>query len=1319
MDEVEGYPLSVEQSRVWTPDPGERWVRATCAARTAIDPVALTRALATVCRRHEILRTRFVRLPAMRLPLQTIDPPGAAPVVRLVASAGPPSFASSEMIDCTLTDDGGLLTVAVPAVLADAFALCDLIAELDRALGTDEDGEPLQYVDYVQWQAELLAGDQAAASQAHWRLLATSLPAPSPSPLLRIGRNAGPDAGRGAVELGLEDAAALRAAAASAGHDLGSWLHAVFATLYSRLVGAPTTLTWHAYDGRTQELRGALGPFARSLPVVTQLADDGDFAALLQLLARTGEAHACHAIAFDPGAHPALQPSSSDAAWRFAYYDGRAGGLRLRRIEADDDAFALTLAVIYDGETVTVRLDFDRGRFAQTDMARVARMYGTLAGDLARRPEAPLATLHLLDPAERAKLLAHADATPADPRPIHARFAAAAAQQPDAPALLCDGDVRRFGEVARAASTLARRLSALGIGPEDVVGLCLPRGVGAIEALLGIWMSGAAYVPLDPELPAARLAFLLADAGARAVVVTRELAPRLELAGPRVVVDTDEPAIGPDAWTPPPVSGSGLAYVLYTSGSSGQPKGVMVTHGALANLAHALDHAIYDRLGDRRTVGLNAALAFDASVKQLIQLARGHTLHILPEAVRFDARALSVYLARHRIDVLDLTPTQLRLLLTGDALSDAQLPTLLVGGEAIDPALWRRLAALPRGAFNVYGPTECTVDATAAAITDDAEPTIGAALPNVRAYVLDRRREPVPTGITGELYLGGAGVARGYRGRPAATAARFLPDPFAGEPGARMYRTGDVVRRSDDGALVFVGRADLQVKLNGVRIELEEIERTLSAHPAVADAGVAVAGIGDDQRLIGYVAVQRAHAASAAGRPRHRLPNGLAIAHQNKNETDYLYRELFAERLYLRHGVRLPADGVIFDVGANIGMFALFARVHSPDACVLSFEPLAPLYDLLATNCALFGGQLRPFALGLSDRERSATFSFYRGYSMMSGLTDYADPRGELEVVKTFLRNQHARGDREAGDLLRHADELLAGRFAEEHHEVRLRRLSDVVREHRIDRIDLLKIDVQRAELDVLRGIDDADWPRIAQVVMEVHDGPGPTHGRVAALSRLLFERGFTVVAEQDPLLAGTDRHNLYAWRPSQPVRAADPSRAIDPTALAAILTPDDLRAFARERLPGSMVPAQWVVLDALPLTVSGKIDRRALPAPPPPTSAGDARDHVEPRNELERGIAAIWAEVLRIERVGVHDNFFDLGGHSLLLVQAHHKLTHTLGLEVSTMDLFRNATVAALAAFLSAPTDAEPLDDEPAARKQREAIKRQKARTASGREDT
>ncbi|WP_193747035.1 non-ribosomal peptide synthetase, partial [Dickeya sp. NCPPB 3274] len=480
-----------------------------------------------------------------------------------------------------------------------------------------------------------------------------------------------------------------------------------------------------------------------------------------------------------------------------------------------------------------------------------------LADALAQEPTQPVHRLTVLPDAERQQVLQSFNDTNADfPADIciHELVEQQAARQPDAVAVVFDGQSLSYGELNRRANQLAHWLIEQGLRPDNRVAMALERSVDLVVALLATLKAGGAYVPLDPAYPPERLRFILADCAPVALITTTAL--NSQMAADCPVIELDTPA---QPWSACPTDNIApatrgltvrhLAYVIYTSGSTGQPKGVLVEHGSVVNLWAGLEQAVYGS-ADLQRVSLNASPSFDASVQQLVQLASGRTLVIVPEAIRQNGEQLRDWLAQQALTVFDCTPSQLALLMAAGPLPPS-LRTVLLGGEAINAAQWQALASLEGITFhNVYGPTECTVDSTHTLITGQtARPHIGRPMANRRIYLLDADRQPVPVGVAGEIYIGGAGVARGYLNRPDLSAEHFLTDPFSTAPNARLYRTGDLGRWNADGTIDYLGRNDDQVKIRGFRIEPGEIAAALTACTGITDA---VVTISPAQQLLAY-----------------------------------------------------------------------------------------------------------------------------------------------------------------------------------------------------------------------------------------------------------------------------------------------------------------------------------------------------------------------------------------------------------------------------------------------------------------------------------
>ncbi|MBV6325547.1 amino acid adenylation domain-containing protein, partial [Duganella sp. HSC-15S17] len=431
-----------------------------------------------------------------------------------------------------------------------------------------------------------------------------------------------------------------------------------------------------------------------------------------------------------------------------------------------------------------------------------------------------------------------------------------------------------YGELNARANRLAHTLIGLGVKPDDRVAICVERSVEMIVGLLGILKAGGAYVPLDPSYPQERLACMLQDSTPVALLTQTGMQERLPaaaeagLAIPVLLLDgaEDGAAMARQASHNPHPAQLGLtarhlAYVIYTSGSTGVPKGVMVEHQSVLNLWIALEQTVFLHRQKYSRIALNAEISFDASIKVLVQLLSGHCIAPIPQSVRKDGAALIQFISEYKIDVFDCTPAQLELMLFEGLLNkNIDSPkVVLVGGEAISAATWAKLRNAKNIHFyNLYGPTECTVDATIADLKDSGEFShIGRPIANTQLYILDAHLQPVPVGVTGEIYIGGAGVARGYLNRPELTAERFLPDPFSAQAEARLYKSGDLGRWLADGNIEYVGRNDFQVKIRGFRIELGEIEARLAACEGVR-AAIVIAREDQpgDKRLVAYVIAQ-------------------------------------------------------------------------------------------------------------------------------------------------------------------------------------------------------------------------------------------------------------------------------------------------------------------------------------------------------------------------------------------------------------------------------------------------------------------------------
>jgi amino acid adenylation domain-containing protein len=1024
-------PLSFAQQRLWFLDrlkPGSNWYNVPAALRLEgpLEVPALRRSLAVIVHRHDALRTTFPEMDGQPEQRIAADPPDLMEVIDLSAVpdharaaemqsrlarvlARPFDLAAGPLFRVTLLRlavEDHVLALVAHHIVSDAWSTGVFVRELSALYGQILGGEapllpelPIQYADFAVWQRQWLTGETLERLVERWRSrlagapTALELSTDRPHPPVQTFRG-------GAVSFHLDETAssAFRGIYNGAGVTPFMAFLAAFQALLHRYSGQADVLVGSPIAGRhREELEGLIGVFINTLVLRGDLSAAPTFRELVsQARERVLEAYSMEDLPFEKlveELNPMRDPARSPLFQvMFVLQNAPVGalslpGLTLRpvRMEGGVAKFELVLSLSESGGMVSGTLQYNSDLFDHTTAMRMAGHLETLVAAAACDPDQLVAELPLLSEPEYGQLLLEWNDTekPCPQVPlVHELFAAHARRQPEATAVAAaDGSCLTYGELEARSNRLAWHLRALGVGPEVLVAICADRTPARVVGIVGALKAGGAYVSLDPGYPKDRLAYLLEDAGAPVLLTEERFLPALPETRARVILldgawEGDESRAPESGVTP-----DNLSYVVYTSGSTGRPKGVQIPHAGLMNLVRWHQDLYGVAPGERGTQ--IASPAFDASIWELWPyLAGGASLHIPDEETRLSSSGMIRWWSEQGITLAYLmTPL-------AEGVLEEEIPeglnlkvrALIIGGDRLHrrprPEVGFRL-------MNHYGPAEYTVTSTVVQVPPEGQggaiPTIGRAVDNTRIYVLDQRQHPVPVGVPGELYVAGVGLARGYHERPDLTAEKFVPDPFSEEPGARMYRTADLVRYLPDGDMDFLGRLDHQVKIRGLRIELGEIESVLGQHPEVREAAVLVReDRPGDKRLTAYV------------------------------------------------------------VGS-----------------------------------------------------------------------------------------------------------------------------------------------------------------------------------------------------------AGVE----------------------------------DLRAFLRERLPEYMIPAAFLLLDSLPLTSNGKVDRRALPAPEWQPEA-----YVAPRNPVEAVLAAIWSKVLKVDKVGVHDNFFDLGGHSLLMTQVTSRVRRTFRVEVPLRAYFESPTVERLA---------------------------------------
>jgi amino acid adenylation domain-containing protein len=886
---LQGFRLSPHQECLWRLGQEEGWVPYVVQGVLLIEgegePRTLWRALGDVVRRYEILRTTYQYLPGMTLPVQVIGEDAAVQIAEVNLRGLAESDQQERLRECfeedrrspfdlsrgpllrarrlLVTETSCLLTLTLSSLCADAMSLANLVAEVSRACASAGDrGKPpveaMQYADFSEWIHELSASDGASEGQDYWRRQtlpggqAAKLPFERVSP---VSHGFQPEAVPVAIALSTR-----QALQGLTGGDSAGWsklLLACWQALLLRLTGEQEIVVRVAFDGRKyEELRGALGCFARHLPVVARVAAEERFD---QLLGRTGEGLAEAARWQEYFDWSFVTETRDLPGWQicpisFELFDLRAtsrsaGGLfRLEHINVCLDRFKLKLTCSLTGSGPSLRLEYDAGLFASCDAAVIARSLEALLDAVGRHPESLLTELDVLDSEERRRLLAELNQTWTDfPRDLclHEIFELQVEKTPERLAVVEGGRSLSYAELNARANQLAWTLRRQGVGLEVPIAISSVRSLETLIGLLAILKAGANYLPVEPGHPRERLSQMFEDMHPRLFLCTDAA---VEGFGdvPTLRIWLNDWKFGEESTGNPGkcAAPESLAYVLFTSGTTGRPKGVMVPHRGLVNYLTWCTRAYPVEHGWGAPV--HSSIGFDLTVTSLFSpLFVGGAIWLLPEVSGNDS--LGAALREHGgFSLVKLTPAHLEMLLPELEMSDPASCTraLVVGGEALRAealAFWRERAPGTR-LFNEYGPTETVVGCCVYEVRpeDPAQGPvpIGRPIANTSLYVLDERMQPVPAGIIGELYIGGEGVVRGYLARPELTAAVFLPDPFSDRAGSRLYRTGDLVRHLPGGHLEFIGRRDGQVKIRGYRIEIGEVEAALCQHPGIAEAVV-------------------------------------------------------------------------------------------------------------------------------------------------------------------------------------------------------------------------------------------------------------------------------------------------------------------------------------------------------------------------------------------------------------------------------------------------------------------------------------------------
>ncbi|MBF1989864.1 non-ribosomal peptide synthetase [Fischerella thermalis] len=1052
LTQFQGFQLSPQQKRLWLLQQNNSVYRAYCAILITgnLQVNILKNALQKVVDRNEILRTKFYRPQGIKIPSQVIEVSNFLFFEQEINSGASLPELINELFTqerqsrqreaeyllstklLRISKNNHILFISIPALCADTVSLNNLVAEISNFYSDclqDDDilDEPLQYADIAAWLNELLEAEETDAGKRYWQQIDISKC--GTYKLINENIHAQLDKFQPEVfttSINRQLVHQINEFAQNYQTSISTFILTCWLIILWRLTGNSDLIIGTGFDGRNyEELKASLGLFAKYLPLACHLEDGDRFCDLLVKVNQITAEMSDWQESFSWETSLANQQDVETAFFPFCFEfieapkNCTAGEITLTLYQyyVCFDRFKVKLAGVQTvDDELKAEFHYDGNLFAKADIENLAHQFASVLASAIENTQVNISQLNILTPAETRQLLIDFNNTKTTELPyqcIHHWFEAQCQQTPDKIAIVFEEQKLTYQELNIRANQLAHYLQNLGVDSEKLVGICVERSSLMVIGVLGILKAGAAYVPIDPNYPAERKEFILADTQMPLLLTQASLAANLKADNiTTICLDTDWNAINQQPQENPvsKTNAQNLAYVIYTSGSTGKPKGTLIEHYGLVNYLNWCTQAYKVEQGSGTLV--HSSLGFDLTITSLFSpLLVGSQVELLPEHQGIETLAQTIK-ARTNLSLVKITPAHLELLSQQLSPQEAAGRTnaFIIGGENLTVQhidFWQKFAP-DTVLINEYGPTETVVGCCIYQVSHhnySGSIPIGHPIANTQLYVLDQYLQPVPKGVAGELYIGGAGIARGYFNQPELTAQKFIPHPFSDEPGARLYKTGDQVRFRVDGTLEFLGRLDNQVKLRGFRIELGEIESLLCLHPTVKDAVVMVReDVAGDQRLVSYLVLQ---------------------------------------------------------------------------------------------------------------------------------------PESSLAV--------------------------------------------------------------------------------------------------------------------------------------------------------------DNLRSFLQEKLPDYMIPSAFVPLQTFPLTANGKVDRKALPTPDK-ISADVEQSFVAPRNSLEEQVADIWSQLLRIEKVGIHNNFFALGGHSLLVTQLISRIRDALGVELLIQDVFANPTVAELSVIVTQKL-AEQVDDESLAR--------------------
>jgi amino acid adenylation domain-containing protein len=1457
-------PLSYAQQRLWFLEQlvsGNPFYNESSAIRLLfpVDDVALEKSLSEIVRRHEALRTNFEApdgeprqrvLPPRPLELPVInlsdlaEEQREAEAIRLATEHArrPFDIAKGPLLRVALirlAPSNHIFVLTMHHIVCDGWSMKVFFEELRVLYEAFVHGRPsplpeltIQYTDFTVWQREWLRGSALEEQLEFWRgrlanLQTLDLPTDKPRPTVPTFSG-----GREPISIPLHVNRALQSLCEHESVTSFMALLAAFQVFLHRYTGQDDIAVGCPVANRSQpELEKLIGFFVNTLVMRTDISGNPTFRELLARIREVALSTYAHQdLPFerlveelqpkrDPSRNPLFQVTFQLLSDNES--EETTDQLRSVNVELLTSKFDLRCDLWHRSGGLTGYIEYSVDLFDAETVRLMARHFEALVASMVASPDQRVNEVRL-SPAEEQKLLEWNNTVRSFPQLgcVHERFEKLASSYP-ARLAVTEGTLSiKYGELNRRANQLARHLKTCGIQPGYLVAVLFDRSIDLVVSILAILKVGAAYVPLDPSNPSERLSAMLNEALVPLVLTASRYQEKIPTFIRQFQVDGNWSACEneDDSDLPIHIDSRSLAYVIFTSGSTGKPRGVEVLHASLNNLVDWHQHEYQATPADRAT--LYASPGFDASVWEIWPyLTAGASLHIADAETHVSPTSLAQWMAKTGITISFLPTPVAENFIESELPDTLQLRVLLTGGDKLRHHPRR---SLPFQFVNHYGPTENTVVATACDVKTDSSldaPAIGKPISNVQAYVLDRYTRPVPVGVKGELYLGGAGLARGYLNHGQLTKEKFIPDPFDRRTGNRLYRTGDLVRYRSDGNLEFHGRVDGQIKIRGNRVEPGEIEAAIDRHPYVCKSLVLVQESSTGEKsLAAYLTTKQEETARQAD-----LAQSVQL--ERVEEWQQMYEQLYdsdqpqrdhsfdiigwnssytgrpLSKAEMLEQVTATVSRIatlggkrILEIGCGTGLLLLrlaagckryvgtdFSKValaqveqvvreqdwshvellqrRADDFSSLAMES----FDVVVLNSVVQYFPSMEYVVQVLEKARRVV--------RPGGFIFVGDVRSLplLPLLHAGIEVARANEAISVGELrgrierrMKHEPELaIEPRFFHSL-AVRAEGINGVAMEvkrgwhkneltrFRYDVVLRVGSSAPTPAMQPLVGWEERQWEELGSVeaLREYLRDTGPATLLVRAvpsarlrserqrmkrleqaedttpISNLRFEEATnattagSVAVEPEQLWAledqlayqiqvsWADQADVYGydvkcvarsglsepliWSERTAQEVGESSRPWSTYGNEVLTQPSEqykaqrLRQYLREHLPEYMVPSRFLWVRELPMTRNGKLNRAALPAADRPRSDLNSAYSL-PGNEVEAKLAGIWQEVLGLERVGVHDNFFDLGGHSLLLVKLHSRLTQLFDTSLSIIDLFRLPSVSALSRAISA----------------------------------